>query len=302
MIAGLPLGTSSLALMAIRPGRAGEEQRLSGQPHPADIVGRARDTGVWLDRPADADDSRHSRRLAGEHRAHHGPEIAFNVACVASSILRCAGWRRSSTTSGWNGEAMTRDQSAEARLLLLDALAVVVAVLIGRLWQLQMVEGRLLSSRSDRNRFREVDVAAPRGVIYDRNGKILARNRPSFTVAVVPAICQRHARASPTRSKETAVLDRLWLCRLPAGRRGTTGRAARSCRPGQPQRRPPRRIGHEGGTQSRHAANSTQPLQDDGRSPTGRPGTCLGQRSRRGSTMAGWAAHIGRSRLRPSTR
>ena len=99
---------------------------------------------------------------------------------------------------------------SETRLLLLrGVIAVVVAVLIGRLWQLQMVEGASYLIRSDRNRFREVDVAAPRGVIYDRNGKIMARNRPSFTVAVVPGDLPKTREGEPDPVKDAAVLDRL---------------------------------------------------------------------------------------------
>ena len=82
-----------------------------------------------------------------------------------------------------------RDGDRETgRLVLLRLLIGVTAlVLLARLWHLQMTEGASYRVLADRNRFREVDVAAPRGVIYDRNGQILARNRPSFTVALVPA-------------------------------------------------------------------------------------------------------------------
>ncbi len=60
-------------------------------------------------------------------------------------------------------------------------------LLIGRLYQLQILDGSIYQSQADDNRFRFIEVAAPRGVIYDRNGEILARNRPSFVIAVVPA-------------------------------------------------------------------------------------------------------------------
>ncbi len=74
------------------------------------------------------------------------------------------------------------------RLLLLKLLVgIVPLILIGRLWYLQMIRGEDYRVLADRNRFREVDVAAARGVIYDRNGEILARNRPSFSVVIVPA-------------------------------------------------------------------------------------------------------------------
>lgn len=58
--------------------------------------------------------------------------------------------------------------------------------LIGRLYQLQIVRGEVFQVQADANRFRLIEMPAPRGVIYDRNGAILARNRPSFAIAVVP--------------------------------------------------------------------------------------------------------------------
>ena len=96
------------------------------------------------------------------------------------------------------------------RLLILQALiAVVVAVLIGRLWQLQMIAGERYRLLSDRNRLREVDVAAPRGVIYDRDGQILARNRPSFSVALVPGDLPQDKDGDAEGAAAAAVVDRL---------------------------------------------------------------------------------------------
>jgi penicillin-binding protein 2 len=60
-------------------------------------------------------------------------------------------------------------------------------VLIARLYQLQILEGNTYQVQADNNRLRFIEVAPPRGVIYDRNGEILARNRPSFVIALVPA-------------------------------------------------------------------------------------------------------------------
>jgi penicillin-binding protein 2 len=56
-------------------------------------------------------------------------------------------------------------------------------------------------------------------VIYDRNGEILARNRPSFTVAVVPADLPKDRQGQPDATAEAAVLDRLLtlLARSPGG-------------------------------------------------------------------------------------
>ncbi len=96
------------------------------------------------------------------------------------------------------------------RLLLLQALIGLTAVvLIGRLWQLQMVAGEQYRLLSDRNRLRQVDIAAPRGVIYDSRGQILARNRPSFTVVVIPADLPKNEAGAPDEEQQSALLDRL---------------------------------------------------------------------------------------------
>jgi penicillin-binding protein 2 len=100
--------------------------------------------------------------------------------------------------------------SARGRLLTLQAvIVIVIAVLIGRLWQLQMIAGERYRLLSDRNRLREVDVAAPRGVIYDRNGQILARNRPSFSVVLIPGDLPQAKEGDPEDAAAAAVVDRL---------------------------------------------------------------------------------------------
>ena len=83
------------------------------------------------------------------------------------------------------------------------------SLLIGRLWQLQMVQGEEYRLLSDRNRFREVDVTAPRGVIYDRDGEILARNEPSFSGDGRPRRLARGHGGDSDEDPAGAVLDRL---------------------------------------------------------------------------------------------
>lgn len=101
-------------------------------------------------------------------------------------------------------------QPEHGRLQLLRGLiALVVIVLIGRLWQLQMITGEQYRLLADRNRLRQVDVTAPRGVIYDRNGEILARNRPSFSVVVIPGDLPKDPEGQPEGTADAIVLDRL---------------------------------------------------------------------------------------------
>jgi penicillin-binding protein 2 len=63
--------------------------------------------------------------------------------------------------------------------------ALCLSVLIGRLWYLQIVRGSFFRDRSENNRLRTVFIPSPRGVIADRHGEALVRNRPSFNIELV---------------------------------------------------------------------------------------------------------------------
>jgi penicillin-binding protein 2 len=60
-------------------------------------------------------------------------------------------------------------------------------VLALQTWRLQIVQGGDYLEQAEHNRFRLQSLDAPRGVIYDRDGRLLAGNVPSFTVSIVPA-------------------------------------------------------------------------------------------------------------------
>src|SRR5262245_58962750 len=77
---------------------------------------------------------------------------------------------------------------ARRRLLkIAGALGLGVLGLGGQLWRLQVFDGPTYRDLADNNRFRLVRLEPPRGVVYDRGDLPLARNRPSYVVAVVPA-------------------------------------------------------------------------------------------------------------------
>ncbi|MDQ7029684.1 MAG: penicillin-binding protein 2 [Ardenticatenia bacterium] len=74
------------------------------------------------------------------------------------------------------------------RLTWLRLFVVLAFVLLAvRLWQLQILEGDRYRLQAAGNRFTLQTVPAPRGVIYDRIGRILARNVVAFDVTIVPA-------------------------------------------------------------------------------------------------------------------
>lgn len=64
--------------------------------------------------------------------------------------------------------------------------AAFIGILITRLFWLQIVGGAHNLGLANGNRIRQRVVRAPRGVIYDRNNAVLARNQASFDVVVVP--------------------------------------------------------------------------------------------------------------------
>ena len=83
-------------------------------------------------------------------------------------------------------------------------LAAVVAlgalILAGRLFQLQVLGVREYTLQSQRNRVRVERYAAPRGLIVDRYGAVLADSRPSYTVRAIPRRLLQEASRLPLLS------------------------------------------------------------------------------------------------------
>lgn len=73
----------------------------------------------------------------------------------------------------------------QQRLILFKiSLLLVVGLLVLRLWYLQINEGEYYHDLSENNRTRAVVLEPVRGLIYDRNGVLLANNVPSFGLYV----------------------------------------------------------------------------------------------------------------------
>jgi penicillin-binding protein 2 len=71
----------------------------------------------------------------------------------------------------------------------------------------QVLEHRKYSLQSETNRLREVPLPAPRGVIYDRNGKVIADNVIGYSVSVL-AQKEDSLRAVLSRLNGTITLTR----------------------------------------------------------------------------------------------
>ena len=73
----------------------------------------------------------------------------------------------------------------QQRLVFLKiGVLVVIGLLTLRLWQLQVRDGPYYRELSQDNRTRSILLHPARGLIYDRNGKLLANNVPSFNLYV----------------------------------------------------------------------------------------------------------------------
>jgi penicillin-binding protein 2 len=67
-------------------------------------------------------------------------------------------------------------------------------------WYVQIVRGAYYYQLSENNRLRSVPVTAPRGVVYDRAGRVLAENQPSYSLNLY-----RRESKNLKRSVETAI-------------------------------------------------------------------------------------------------
>ena len=85
-----------------------------------------------------------------------------------------------------------KDHTQEALLFKRRALVAAVfsilllGVLLLRLVNLQYLEHKHFKTLSENNRVRLMAIAPNRGLIYDRNGVVLAENRPSYRLEIIP--------------------------------------------------------------------------------------------------------------------
>ncbi|EHH0801294.1 penicillin-binding protein 2 [Vibrio vulnificus] len=85
-----------------------------------------------------------------------------------------------------------RDYQAEARLFANRALVAffgivaLMGVLVTNLYNIQVNQYQDYKTRSNDNRIKVVPIAPNRGLIYDRNGVLLAENRPVFDLEITP--------------------------------------------------------------------------------------------------------------------
>lgn len=83
-------------------------------------------------------------------------------------------------------DSLQNNLAAWRILALPVVLMVIFGVYVGRLYLLQVVQHEDFLAQADDNRLDSINTPAQRGIIYDRNGYVLARNVPSYTVVITP--------------------------------------------------------------------------------------------------------------------
>lgn len=78
-----------------------------------------------------------------------------------------------------------QSQNLPVRIGALQLIAFVMLGILGaRLYYLQIQKGDYYKDRAESQRIRKIPIPAPRGAIFDRNGKLLVDSRPTFNVTL----------------------------------------------------------------------------------------------------------------------
>ncbi len=76
-------------------------------------------------------------------------------------------------------------QNLNVRIGTIQVIAFILLALLGvRLYYLQVVKGEYYEQKAENQRIRYIPIPAPRGAIFDRNGKILVDSRPTYNVTL----------------------------------------------------------------------------------------------------------------------
>lgn len=76
-------------------------------------------------------------------------------------------------------------QDLGMRVVVIQVVAFVLLAILGvRLYYLQVVRGEYFAERAENQRIRLIPIPAPRGAIFDRNGKIIVDSRPTYNVVL----------------------------------------------------------------------------------------------------------------------
>src|SRR5690606_24190340 len=80
-----------------------------------------------------------------------------------------------------------RERNRTSIRVLIGIVLLVGVIIVGRLYQLQVLEYDTYGPLSRENSLRQESVHPARGLILDKNGKLIADNEPVYTITITPA-------------------------------------------------------------------------------------------------------------------
>ncbi len=83
------------------------------------------------------------------------------------------------------GSGETRQRMAARLTAIQVAVAIVFGLLAVGFWYLQVVEHARFEELAENNHQRRLALRAPRGILYDRDGRVLVENRESFSISIL---------------------------------------------------------------------------------------------------------------------
>lgn len=106
--------------------------------------------------------------------------------------------------TGWRGEGEEDIPEKKNLRWLIFFAAIVAGVLLARATYLQIIRGTHYQAQAEENRIRKIYTDAPRGIIYDRNHKILTNNIPEFDFQMVPGLIPKNPQERENLFKEAS--------------------------------------------------------------------------------------------------
>lgn len=89
-------------------------------------------------------------------------------------------------TGSFSDDLRESEQFRHRTIVALILVVLMVSAIVARLIFLQVVNHHHFTTQADQNRVTVVPLAPTRGLIFDRRGRVLAENLPSFTLELVP--------------------------------------------------------------------------------------------------------------------